>query len=81
MSSSQLLVCTTSTTDHQPVVLLADRSYETDDERVFVEGDHEVLRLPLSTPVAVRPIRHVAALGEQALTEALRRVRRLERHP
>ena len=79
-----VLVCAPRASSDEPVVTLATGSYETDSERVFEgEGGREVLRLPLSAPVAVRPLRHFtppaqdrgAGNGELALLRAIGRAR------
>jgi hypothetical protein len=65
----------------EPLVALADGSYETADERVFwrTTPEQTVLRLPLDRPVAVRPVHHRPAQpaggGQQALLEAIRATR------
>ena len=62
----------------EPLVVLANGSYETAAERVFYGAgpEDEVLRLPLSVPVAVRPVRRThpvdRPVGEQALADAVR---------
>jgi DNA-binding CsgD family transcriptional regulator/methanogenic corrinoid protein MtbC1 len=67
-----VLVCAPRASSEEPLVALAGRSYETDSERVFLDGDgtHEVMRLPLDAPVAVRPLRHFASPSEEGEAEA-----------
>jgi DNA-binding NarL/FixJ family response regulator len=78
-----VLVCATTPAGEEPLVVLAGDSYETATERVFLDtgSGEEVLRLPLSVPVAVRPVRRFApipaqAVGEQALVRAVVEARR-----
>lgn len=77
-----VLVCATPSTDTGPVVVLANGSYATEHDRVFWGDDprDEVLRLPLSAPVTIRPVRrtHPAAArpeGLRALADAVRQAR------
>jgi DNA-binding CsgD family transcriptional regulator len=77
-----VLVCATPPATGRPLVMLAGGSYETETERVFFDAEpgEEVLRLPLTAPVAVRPVRRASAIpaqptGEQALARAVRRAR------
>lgn len=63
----------------EPVVVLADGFYDTEDEHVFWRGceDDEVLRLPLTQPIASRAVHHFPhapeqRLGEQALALAVK---------
>lgn len=77
-----VLVCATTPASDEPLVVLANGSYETDVERVFWSKDprDEVLRLPLSVPVSVRPVRRFAAVSvgadaNEALAEAVRGAR------
>ena len=73
-----VLVCATPDLGGEPLVVLADGSYETDAERVFWRHrpDTEVLRLPLQVPVSVRAVRRfpdqrAAEDGERRLLEAV----------
>jgi DNA-binding NarL/FixJ family response regulator len=73
-----VLVCATPEQGGEPLVVLADGSYETGAERVFWRHrpDAEVLRLPLQVPVSVRPVRRFpeqrpAEDGERRLLEAV----------
>lgn len=82
-SDGQLLVCAHAPGRPEPLVLLADGSYESADERVFWGGtpDCEVLRVPLAGPVAVRQVRHFPAQrpsadGERRLLAAIAAQRR-----
>jgi hypothetical protein len=65
----------------EPLVLLADGSYDTADERVFwrTTPEETVLRVPLDRPVAVRPVHHRPVQpdrgGQQALIDAIRATR------
>lgn len=79
-----VLVCAPRASTDEPVVALASGCYETESERVFEdEGGREILRLPLSAPVAVRPLRRFAVPaqdrtpgdGEVALLRAIGRAR------
>lgn len=79
-----VLVCAPRASSDEPVVALATGCYETGSERVFEDEDgREVLRLPLSAPVAVRPLRrfevpaqdHAPGDGEIALLRAIGRAR------
>jgi hypothetical protein len=75
-----LLVCAAPRLTTEAVVVVADGSYEAGDERVFWRTfpEHEVLRLPLTTPFSVRPLQvHVplpraASAGEIRLALAVR---------
>jgi hypothetical protein len=80
-----VLVCATPSAATGPVVVLANGSYATEHDRVFW-GDNphdEVLRLPLSVPVTVRPVRRSHAdssqptqpAGLRALADAVRHAR------
>jgi DNA-binding CsgD family transcriptional regulator/methylmalonyl-CoA mutase cobalamin-binding subunit len=81
-----LLVCAAGIPPQEPLVVLADGTYETADERVFWRRDPEteVLRLPRDLPVAIRPLRRAAMSaqatpGEQALLDAVRANRKERR--
>lgn len=75
------LVCAPRTPSQEPLIALAERCYETDTERVFLrEGGREVMRLPLSAPVVLRPVRQFPGSderehGELALLRAIGRAR------
>lgn len=80
LDTTDVLVCATPAAD-EPLVVLATGSYETAAERVFYSDrpEDEVLRLPLSVPVSVRPVRRLhaapAPAAEQALADAVRSAR------
>jgi DNA-binding CsgD family transcriptional regulator/methylmalonyl-CoA mutase cobalamin-binding subunit len=59
-TTGRVLVCATGAAPDDPLVVLADGSYETAEERIFWRSrpECEVLRLPLTVPVATRPVRH-----------------------
>lgn len=71
-SADRQLVCAPAGPARPASVVLADGSFETLSERVFWLGTpgNEVLRLPLDTPVVVRPV-HVPSRGERALAAAV----------
>lgn len=86
-----VLVCAPRRASDEPLVVLAGSSYETASERVFLDGTggREVARLPLSTAVALRPVRRFPSpapplddapamgspAGELALLRAIGRAR------
>ncbi len=76
--TGRVLVCAPRSEDDEPLVVLADGTYETTRERVFWrdQPDGEVLRLPLTVPVAIRPVRQFPlprrAKGEEELLAAVR---------
>lgn len=79
-----LLVCATGSSSAEPVVVLANGTYETGTERVFWRADREdeVLRLPLAVPVSIRPVRRgiPAPRGELALLAAVAAARPAPSH-
>ncbi|MGB8649377.1 MAG: LuxR C-terminal-related transcriptional regulator [Mycobacteriales bacterium] len=87
---NRVLVCAPAVSD-EPVVVVADGSYETDSERVFwhTVRDAEVLRLPLDAPVSVRPLHtprqrtaspSLPLPGERALLDAVMHQRQHTEH-
>ncbi|MFN2537818.1 MAG: LuxR C-terminal-related transcriptional regulator [Mycobacteriales bacterium] len=82
-----VLVCAPRPASDEPVVVLAGSSYETDSERVFLDGadGREVVRVPLSAAISVRPVRRFPDIppgpetdvptGELALLRAIAHAR------